>query len=824
MARPIRASRSWERGFSGQQAAFPHNMADSSADRLEIYNRKRDFSRTAEPEGRLAKAEGKSFVIQKHAARRLHWDFRLEIDGVLVSWAVPKGPSLDPAEKRLAVRTEDHPLAYGGFEGDIPKGEYGGGHVDIWDEGSWDPIGLPPSKQLKKGHLHFRLDGVRLKGEWNLVRMHAKPGERAENWLLIKVEDDVADPARDVVAEFPGSVRVGEKAPATEKPKPAASRKRNAAAPAFRPLQLATLVEDVPEGDGWLHEMKYDGYRCLLAIGGGMAHAFTRSGLDWSDRFSAIVEAAAGLDVQSALLDGEVVVLDQQGRPDFAALQAALKEGSGSLLFMAFDLLELDGQAMEKVPQLERKHKLCALLDGGETGFIRYADHVVGSGQALFDTMCSNGLEGIVSKRCDAPYRGERTTSWVKVKCALREEFIIAGWTSSPAAGRAMGALALAQFEGDRLVYRGRVGTGFDHAELTRIEELLSALPEGSAPEGASRAAARGVHWVAPELVAEIDYATRTADGLVRHARYIGLRSDKPAVEVHAERAIKMPIDVTITHPERVVFPDTGTTKGEVAAYYEQLAELMLPSLGGRPISLIRCPDGIASQCFFQRHDSGALDTAVHHVDVADSDGKFRSYIYVDDAPGLLACVQMGTIEFHGWGAKAKTVESADRIVFDLDPDEGMGFPDVRKAAQDIRAHLETLGLKSRPMLSGGKGIHVIVPLDPPVSWETVKAFARGFAQTLSQAEPDRFVATASKAKRKGRIFIDWLRNQKSATSVEPYSLRARPGAPVAAPIDWRELSRLQSPQRYTIKDAKTLVARAGKLTDWAPIRQSLPA
>lgn len=786
--------------------------------KLDTYNRKRNFSRTAEPEGKLAGATGLSFVIQKHAARRLHWDFRLEIDGVLVSWAVPKGPSLNPDEKRLAVRTEDHPIAYGGFEGDIPQGEYGGGHVDIWDEGQWEPIGLTPARQLAKGHLHFRLSGVRLQGEWNLVRMHGRPSEKGENWLLIKVDDDVADPDRDVVAEFPGSVR-----PKKPRARPKERPSRNAGRiPAFQPVQLVTLVEEVPSGEGWLHEMKYDGYRCLLAVGDGQARTYTRTGLDWSVKFEPVVDAAGRLDVASALIDGEIVMLDAKGRPDFAALQAAIRDEGSGMIFMAFDLLELDGKSLTKSPLIERKRALCHLLEGSSDA-IRYSDHIIGSGETLFETMCKSGLEGIISKKCDAPYRGQRTTNWVKVKCTLREEFIIVGWTESPAAGRAMGALALAQFEGERIVYRGRVGTGFDLKELARIEDKLSALPLGTPPEGVSRVAARGVHWVVPELVAEIDYATRTADGLVRHARYIGLRTDKPARDVHAERAIAVPSEFRITHPERVVFPDTGTTKGDVAAYYETMAPLMLPSTAGRPISLIRCPDGIAGQCFFQRHDAGSLDMAVRHVDIEDSNGKPRSYLYVEDAAGLLACVQMGTIEFHGWGAKAKSVEQCDRIVFDLDPDEGIAFGDVKQAARDIRAHLETLDLKSRPMLSGGKGIHVIVPLDPPVPWATAKAFARGFAQTLADAEPDRFIATASKAKRKGRIFIDWMRNQKSATSVEPYSLRARAGAPVAVPVDWKELGRLSSPARYSIKDAGKLVDHAAKLTDWAPIRQCLP-
>lgn len=792
-----------------------------TADRLETYNRKRDFSRTAEPRGAVRTSGRRRFVVQKHAARRLHWDFRLEIDGVLVSWAVPKGPSLDPDEKRLAVRTEDHPLDYAEFEGDIPAGEYGAGHVDIWDEGTWDPIGLSAADQLAKGHLHIRLHGNRLQGEWNLVHMQRRAGEKRENWLLVKIEDDQADPQTDLVALYPGSVRQAQK----REPKRGERAAPKSKGLGFVPLQLATLTDKVPLGAGWLHEMKYDGYRCLLVVDQGEAVAYTRSGLDWSAKFPPIVDAARQLDVQSALIDGEVVILDEHGRPDFAALQAAIKAGRGNFILMAFDLLALNGRALRPLPLIERKTELCRLMEG-QAGAVRYADHVIGEGQALFDGMCAAGLEGIISKRIDAPYLGQRTPSWLKVKCALREEFVIAGWTETEAKDRPFGALALAQYENGTLVYRGRVGTGFGRVRQTGLDTALARLPKAPPPKGVPPAAARGVHWVDPKLVAEIAYATRTADGLVRHARFIGLRADKPAKNVEKEVVMADAPDtgrIVITHPERVVFPETGATKGDVADYYEAIAPLMLASTGGRPISLIRCPDNIAGDCFFQRHETGGLDVAAHHVDVADSAGKLRSYLYVSDVRGLLSCVQMGAIEFHGWGAKARTIDQVDRIVFDLDPDEGLRFSDVRKAAMDLRNHLQNLGLESRPLLSGGKGIHVIVPLDPPVDWDTAKSFARGFAQTLAEVEPDRYVATASKAKRKGRIFIDWLRNQKGATSVEPYSLRARAGAPVAAPVNWSDLARLTSPSRYSIKDRALLIRRADGLKDWQLCQQSLP-
>ncbi len=777
---------------------------------LDTYNRKRDFSKTREPAGKIATRATDRFVIQKHHASRLHWDFRLEIDGVLVSWAVPKGPSANPDEKRLAVRTEDHPLGYAGFEGEIPAGEYGAGHVIIWDEGKWEAVGLPAPKQLAKGHIRCKLAGARLRGLWDLVRMAPRKGEKSDNWLLVKAEDDFADPARDLVAEFQTSVRA-----------------KALALPAFQPLQLATLYEAVPQGDGWLHEIKYDGYRCLLAVAGGAARAYTRSGLDWSERFAPVVEAARTMTVGSALIDGEIVVLDNNGRPDFSALQAALKARGEGLSFVAFDLLERDGASLKALPLIARKAQLAKLLANAPDG-ISYADHVVGDGEPLLASMCAAGLEGIISKRCDAPYTGRRSKSWVKVKCGRREEFVIVGWIKSDKKGRPFASLALGQYEGKALVYRGRVGTGFTVSEADAMMALLDALPKAAAPEGTPPEARRNANWVAAKLVAEVEFAEFTGEGLVRHARFVGLREDKPVAQVKKEKRMSAAPDasadedIRISNPQRIVFPDDGITKGDVADYYRTVAPLMMPSTAGRPISLIRCPSGIASACFFQRHESAGLDEHVRSIEVPDSEGEERAYLYVDDAPGLLACVQMGTIEFHGWAGRVDDMSGADRIVFDLDPDERLDFADVRRAAFDLRDDLAAAGLKSRPMLSGGKGVHVIVPLSPVEPWDVAKAFAHGFAEHEAETEPERYTASIRKAKRKGRIFIDWLRNQKSATSVEPYSLRARPGAPVAAPLDWHELKRIKSPARWTIKDAARLVARAGDLEDWQPVEQSL--
>ena len=832
------------------------------ADPLGQYNAKRDFKRTSEPAGKVAKGAGNRFIVQKHDATRLHYDFRLEVDGVLKSWAVTKGPSADPADKRLAVRTEDHPMSYADFEGAIPKGEYGGGTVMLWDRGTWAPIAGKSAKDLDDGHLHFTLDGTRMKGEWLLVRMKPRPGEKRENWLLRKVDDAFSGGSDDLVGRQLTSVLTertmaeiaadeggeqsltGAKGAAfTKKMKAAAdhnakvakpaARKAKGKPPKFRPLQLATLVDAVPTGNGWFHEIKYDGYRAAIAASGSNVRVFTRNGLDWTDKFAPLVRHIAALDLSPCLIDGEIVAYGPDGNPDFSALQAVLKRGHGSqddkteLHYFAFDLLEESGKTLAKLGNLERKERLEALLRDAKAP-VAVADHVIGAGEKLYAAMCRAGQEGIISKRADAAYAGRRSQNWVKVKCTRRQEFVIVGWNPSSAKGRPFASLLLAQREDDTLVYKGNVGTGFDADMMADLAKKFAARERKTAPLAVDTAAARKARWLKPDLVAEIAFAEFTAGGSVRHASFLGLREDKDAGEVTPETTHPAPTpesDVTISSRDRVIFPESKATKGDLADYYAAIAPVMLPHAVRRPISLVRCPQGRGKKCFFQKHDSGSFGGHVMHVPIREKNGGHEDYLYVEDTDGLLACIQMGTIEFHGWGSHVAALEKPDRMVFDLDPDEGLAFADVKKAAIDIRRQLADIGLISFAMLSGGKGVHVVVPLDPGHGWDAHKDFSKRFAEALTLSEPDRYVATMSKAKRKGKIFIDYLRNQRGSTAVLPYSVRAREGAPVAVPIGWDALADVEKAGAWTIRDADELLERAAsaELKGWGFAAQALP-
>ncbi len=816
-----------------------------AADPLESYKAKRDFTKTREPEGTPGTGSGNLFVVHKHAARRLHFDLRLELDGVLKSWAVTKGPSLDPADKRLAVRTEDHPLAYGTFEGCIPEGEYGGGTVMLWDYGTWEPVATEQT-DLDAGKLHFLLHGERMSGEWLLVRMRGKKTAKRENWLLRKIEDDAAGGADELTARALTSVKTGRSmreiavngqaraagSRVVRKPAKKPSRKQAQAGklPRFRQPQLATLADSVPAGNHWLHEIKYDGYRCLVSVAGARARLFTRSGKDWSSKFPEIVSAAAALNVSSALLDGEIVKADEQGNPDFSALQRALKTGTGGFNLFAFDLLELNGADLTNLTTVERKERLAALLAGhGEV--IRFGDHVIGAGEKLLRAMCEAGHEGIISKRVDTPYRHRRSRDWRKIKCTRREEFVIIGWRTSRAVGRPFASILLAQHEHGELVYKGRAGTGFSAELMDELANRFARIARKTPPALVPKEDARDAHWITPRLVAEIAFTEFTADGRVRHASFVGLRDDKDATEVAPERSITSHAtirdvpEIAISNRDRVVFPDAQATKGDVADYYARVAPLMLPWLAHRPLSIVRCPRGRANKCFFQKHHPGSFGEHVHAVPIAEKEGGVEDYLYVADRSGLLECVQMGTIEFHGWGASIDPLEQPDRMVFDLDPGEGVSFNDVKRAADRIRRQLAEINLLSFALLSGGKGIHVVVPLTAAASWPVVKDFARRFSRALAQMAPDRFTATSSKAQRTGRIFIDWLRNQRGATSVLPYSVRARPGAPVAAPVAWNEFAACESAARFSIADADALIKRANSpnLRRWGTAHQSLP-
>ena len=800
---------------------------------IATYNRKRDFAKTAEPKGKKGRAKGDRFVVQKHEASRLHWDFRLELDGVLKSWAVPKGPSIDPGDKRLAVRTEDHPLDYGDFEGTIPPGEYGGGTVMLWDRGRWAPEpGKDPRKTIEEGHLHFTLHGERMKGEWVMFRLKGRPGERGEPWMLKKVDDAFSGPGEQLIERGLTSVITGRSMQEIEAgkgvtPKKVVAAKKGPGRPAFRAVQLATLADAVPSGSDWIHEYKYDGYRLLVAVGGGGATAWTRNGKDWSHRFAGIVEAAAAQLPPGTLIDGEAVALDADGKPNFGLLQRRLKDdGNADLQFFAFDLLVDAGKDIARLPNIERKARLAALLAKAAAP-IHYADHVVANGEVLFDAICGDGGEGIISKKASAPYSGRRGRAWLKVKCTNRQLFVIAGWTDSDKR-RGFKSLILATRDGKVLTYAGKVGTGFSMELIDQLLDKLKPLAVKQPPVEVPRADARSAHWVEPKLVAEIAFAEFTATGTLRHPSFIALRDDQPTTAIRRETAKPAPkpdFGVKISNPDRIIFPEAGLTKGDLADYYARIEAIFLRDAARRPITLVRCPQGRGKACFFQKHDSGGLGDHVHHVPIKEKDGGTEDYLWFDDPRGLLACVQMGTIEFHGWGSRVKPLEKPDRLVFDLDPDEGLDFGAVRNGAKRLHTLLADLGLVSFAMLSGGKGIHVVVPLDATATWPKVKSFAERFSRAIAEAEPDLFTANIRKKQRKGRIFIDWLRNQRGATAVMPYSARARENAPVAAPIDWSELDAISGANAFTVRDADTLLERAGSklLAGWGEANQALP-
>jgi bifunctional non-homologous end joining protein LigD len=860
------------------------------ADRLKTYREKRDFRKTAEPSGgeaakpraaRPGPVGGLRYLIQKHDATRLHFDFRLEHEGVLLSWAVTRGPSYDPKEKRLAVHVEDHPLEYGNFEGTIPEDNYGGGTVMLWDEGTWEPVG-DVYEGLAKGDLKFILHGARLKGKWVLVRMKHNRDKRskADNWLLIKERDEYAATEKKPIIEramtsvrsgrtmeeiaegnleWVKGARVKETAPA-QKPAKARSKKADAAKldrPKFVPPQLATLAEAPPAGDDWLHEIKFDGYRVLASIGGGRAITYTRTGLDWTDKFRPIVQPLADLPCRAALIDGEAVVLDENGKSDFGRLQNAIAEGRDGIVYYAFDLLSLDGVDLRKEPLAERKKKLAALLaDEPDAGPLFYSDHVVGDGAETFAHACSMKLEGIVSKRANAPYRSERTQSWRKVKCGMGQELVIIGWQPSTVKARPFSSLLVATNEGGKLRYRGKVGTGYGERELAAVWKELARRPaKEPAADDVPRDIRRKSKFVTPDLVAEVSFAGWTEEGYVRHGAFKGLRTDKKAADVHREaakepEATKEPepkpearkessvISVTnekltssievggirVTHPDRVVYKEPRTTKRGLIAYYRAVAKLMLPHVVKRPLSVVRCPQGAHGDCFFQKHASPGFPEAFRPITISEKETK-GEYLYIEDERGLIAAVQMGVLELHIWGAHNATLEKPDRLVFDFDPDEDVSFAVVKEAAKAMRDRLKSLGLTSFVMATGGKGLHVVVPLTPKHGWEDVKAFAEAMARTFAADEPDRYIAEASKTRRKGKIYVDYLRNGRGASAIAPFSTRARKGAPVAWPLSWSDLPKLASAHEVTVENAASVLMkrRSDPWKDYFTVRQTLP-
>ncbi|WP_375257508.1 DNA ligase D [Citreimonas sp.] len=807
--------------------------------RLEAYHGKRDFAVTPEPrEGGRTDGLAPVYSIQNHDATRLHWDLRLEYDGILLSWAITRGPSLDPADKRLAVQTEDHPLSYLDFEGTIPKGNYGAGTVMLWDLGHWQPL-ADVAKGLKKGHLSFMLHGLRMTGRWDMIRL--KPEGKRVNWLLVKHEDDAAH-GPDPVARYTTSVATGRTMDAIAKDAPPEPpRARKTTPPRWRKPQLATLTDRLGDPDSRWHELKFDGYRALVAIGKGGVRVFTRNGHDWTDKFRPLIPAFLDLSCDSALIDGEITV--GAGLYGFGRLQKAIKLG-GPFHFHAFDLLKRDGDDLTEKPLTDRRAALEDLFaDTPPLGLLQLSPVLRGDASDTFDKICHTGGEGLISKRMDAPYRGGRSTLWEKIKCIKRDEFVVLGWQNSDKKGRPFASLALGIEEAGEMVYAGKVGTGWDADTMDEIATRLKPLSRKTAPTLVPAAEARGMNWVTPRLVAEVRYAEVTEDGRLRHPSFEGLREDKPADQVRrdppaavlddaadpaptkARGSAKTPAakarrtskhgkptardakgrvtiaGISLSSPDRRVFPEAKHTKREVAEYYERAADRMLPFAGDRPLSLVRLPEGLEGERFFQKHAGKGFPDAIRTIEIAEKSGT-AEYMMVRDAKGLVGAAQMGTIEFHIWGARRDNIERPDRMVFDLDPDEGLGFDAVKAGAIDIRDRLDDLGLPSWPLLTGGKGVHVVVPLRRTAGWETVSLFSRMMAELCARDAPDRYTATMSKAKRKGRIFIDWLRNQRGATAIAPWSLRARPGAPVAVPVTWDELERIDRANLFTLDDA----------------------
>ncbi len=834
---------------------------------LERYHAKRHFAKTPEPRGEVAAREGRSFVIQKHGARRLHYDFRLEWDGTLKSWAVPKGPSLDPGDKRLAVRVEDHPLEYGGFEGVIPAGEYGAGPVIIWDRGTWQPEG-DPAKADAKGHLNFTMQGEKMRGAWSLVRIGggrygARDRSSKQNWLLIKRSDDAARKGKGdlLVARKPNSVESGRSlediragkgkirtwhsnrakngGAAKSKPKRRRSAGNAATMPGFIPPALATRVAKPPAGADWLHEVKFDGYRIQVRIDDGEIKYLTRTGLDWTDRFRAFTPAFAKLDVANAIVDGEIVALDRDGVSDFSRLQEALSDGDERALhYYAFDLLYRDGARLTDRPLAERKEALAALLAPLDAdGRIRLSEHFKVEGGAFFRQVCSLALEGAVSKLADSRYVSGRNGSWLKSKCIERQEMVVVGYTPSTTGRGAIGSLLLAQHRGGDLVYAGRVGTGFTHASARTLHKRLAALRSDEAPVTVPGRQRRDARWVKPALVAEIEFIGWTADKIVRHASFKGLREDKPAAEVTTEapqRAMAAKPEISaeraklfavLTHPDRVLYDAQGVTKLGLAEYFAEVADLMLPHVRERPLSLVRCPGGTAGACFYQKSVPQGTPRAVYEVH-NEARGKKESYPAIRDLAGLIGLAQMGTLEIHIWGCKAAKIMTPDRIVFDVDPDEGLPWTDVIATAFEIRDRLAGIGLASFLKTTGGKGLHVAAPIAPKHDWDTVKAFTKAIATAMMRDSPSRYVVTVSKKARKGKIFIDYLRNGYGATFVAPYSPRARPNAPVSMPLDWNELTPALRSDHFRLDNAAGRLAalKHDPWRDMLKLRQSITA
>jgi bifunctional non-homologous end joining protein LigD len=869
---------------------------------LDLYRRKRNFGTTPEPKGRVhaKKTRGLKYVIQKHRASHLHYDFRLELDGVLLSWAVPKGPSLDPADKRLAMHVEDHPVEYGDFEGVIPPGQYGSGTVLLWDRGTWIPR-EDPVEGYRKGRLKFELDGEKLRGGFTLVKSRSGKYGNENSWLLIKEQDAFAQPAAKgrVVDERPLSVASGRSlediaadperewhsnrsvaenvaAGKVRRSKPAlalarVAGARKAADPEWVPPVLATLVSEAPGGDDWLHEIKYDGYRMLCHVAGGRCTILSRSGRDWTDALPMLAAAAARLPVNDAWLDGEVIAPDAQGRSSFQALQNAFAgEGAERLVYYAFDLPHVNGYDLRDAPLHVRKEVLGKLVPAA-TGMIRFSDHVQGEGGTFFAEACKVGLEGIVSKRRDSPYRAGRGRDWVKVKCVQRQEMVIGGWTDPQGSRTGFGALLIGYYDADgSLRYAGKVGTGFTDKSLATVMQALQklAVDQPAFIDPPTGAEGRRAHWVKPALVAEVSFTEWTRDGTLRHPSFQGLRRDKAPRDVvrevpeaaepaaaesaatatqrqsaEATRAAKAAkaatkpaakraahgasegrlrrddepeevAGVAVTHPGKLLYPEAGIRKGELARYYAAIGERMVPHLAGRPLTLVRCPNGWKAHCFYQKHAKPPLGPFLETVEVRESTGT-ATYLMANSVGAIVSLLQMGALEVHPWGSREGALDRPDRIVMDFDPDEALPWQALVDAVNVLRKLLDTLGLQSFLKTTGGKGLHVVLPIAPTLGWDTVLAFCKAIAELMVNTFPDRFTSKVTKRGRAGRILVDYLRNAEGATAVAAYSLRARQGAPVSMPIGWDELGDDVRFDHFNVRTALARVKRRRK-DPWA--------
>ncbi|MDB6141763.1 MAG: ligD [Pseudomonas sp.] len=799
---------------------------------LSEYARKRNFDITSEPSQASGKKPAKRgakalcFVVHKHDARNLHYDFRLELDGTLKSWAVPKGPSLDPKNKRLAVHVEDHPLSYGDFEGSIPEGQYGAGDVIVWDHGIWQPHG-DPTTTYKEGKLKFTLVGEKLTGEWALVRTHLRGSGDKEQWLLIKEKDEIARPGEeyDIVQALPKSVVSGKEVGQARPVKKTAKAKPSASVPDTLAPQLATLVDKPPAGD-WLYEIKFDGYRIMTHFGNDKVRLLSRNGNDWTERLPLQAKALAAMDLKNTWLDGEVVMLNDRGLPDFQALQNAFEIGrSKDVVYYLFDAPYINGEDLRDKPVEERRAALKKLLGQQRSRLLRFSDAFTATHRDIVESASAMSLEGVIGKRAGSPYVSKRSADWIKLKCRLRQEFVIVGYTAPQGSRSGFGALLLAVNDDSKnpgLVYAGRVGTGFNQASLKQLHEKMSTRERDTSPLAKKLSAdqAKGVQWIEPELVGEVEFAEWTDDGILRHAAFVALRSDKPASEVVHEhprsaKALKTPkaktqatttkakgkvivAGVGISHPDRVIDSESGVQKIELAQFYESIADWLLPHLSHRPVALLRCPEGIGGEQFFQKHAERLAIPNIKQLKPGLDPGHAR-LMEIDTVQALVGSAQMGTVEFHTWGATSDKIETPDRIILDLDPDPALPWRSMLEATQMTLAVLDELGLEAFLKTSGGKGMHIIVPLARQADWDTVKGFSKAIAQFIARQLPERFTATMGPKNRVGKIFIDYLRNTRGGSTVTAYSVRARPGLPVSVPVSRDELAGLTSAQQWNV-------------------------